>query len=577
MSLGDSDASIMAKIEIANLNHVILSDQEIHRCRELLYDDERILSKIDLELRAVLERREKQQERVNKFRVVLAPYKRVPPEILLKIFFLSLPDYANVWADSSTIYSMGMPPVLSDAPWLLGQVCAAWRNISRGEPRLWGRVFMDVDDKIGIQRLVRACEVLPPHVTLSVAHMNAGYCQFRLPDILRNMWRIQELNLNMIPASFDDFWTNLSPESFATIRSVGLNIVHNDEEPRDRNWGEAKPFHLASNLRKLTLRSLKDYSSALFSLDIPWSQLTSIHLDLTVRDVLRVLQKCSSIENATLSFKDNYMTGLERSPHMPRLHSLCMSSESPLPYSIVRENSFWEHLTILNLLDVNFEDGKMLFNILEQCTRLTELITAVPPVATSGSIDHVLNWPHLAVLILFRIQDPWLFPTLMTPGLTKLRVELPGPGSYTYPVRDMIIACKPPLHSLTIDWNTDFLMHGSQDTCPGLHDLLTILPRLVKLYITSKLVVEDKILEEIGEGSLLPRLTTFRCSPVSLEAFANMVERRVEREYQQRRLAFYDLVASSRYARHNQDVKLATASRLEAIGRMYGINCKLNY
>ncbi|KAK7012818.1 F-box domain-containing protein [Favolaschia claudopus] len=68
-------------------------------------------------------------------RAILSPLRRIPPELLREIFFLTLPPLAH--GLDAKKFDLGV------SPWLLTHVCGLWRVVSLSMPSLWSQIAID--------------------------------------------------------------------------------------------------------------------------------------------------------------------------------------------------------------------------------------------------------------------------------------------------------------------------------------------------------------------------------------------------------------------------------------------------
>ena len=73
-----------------------------------------------------------------KLRIVVAPYKYLPPELLAKAFLYCL-HHDPLDGRLGTL----PPSHPLSAPWVLGHVYSRWRQIALGEHRLWNTIYYE--------------------------------------------------------------------------------------------------------------------------------------------------------------------------------------------------------------------------------------------------------------------------------------------------------------------------------------------------------------------------------------------------------------------------------------------------
>ncbi|KAG7090423.1 hypothetical protein E1B28_009542 [Marasmius oreades] len=88
------------------------------------------------------------KEVVEKYRLILRPVLRLPPELLTRIFAFT-EDCSTPQDKDKDRYNENQPPSSLDSsrmPWALAQVCRLWRNLSLATPSLWR--FVSVTSKV---------------------------------------------------------------------------------------------------------------------------------------------------------------------------------------------------------------------------------------------------------------------------------------------------------------------------------------------------------------------------------------------------------------------------------------------
>ncbi|KAJ6500516.1 hypothetical protein C8R45DRAFT_788861, partial [Mycena sanguinolenta] len=73
------------------------------------------------------------RRRSEQHKVIIAPIRRVPAEIMAEISYNSLPSRRN---------QREVQPALHRAPLIFGQVSSQWRAISLSTPMLWNSIFL---------------------------------------------------------------------------------------------------------------------------------------------------------------------------------------------------------------------------------------------------------------------------------------------------------------------------------------------------------------------------------------------------------------------------------------------------
>ncbi|PPQ90854.1 hypothetical protein CVT25_007389 [Psilocybe cyanescens] len=113
------------------------SDKALAAVKNLLVGPTKQLEDIDAEMhrleeamRELQEKRVKIDNSVRHYKCISAPIRRIPPDILFKIFRHCQPTHRNPTMAAS------------EAPMLLTRVCSRWRSIALASPRLWARIHV---------------------------------------------------------------------------------------------------------------------------------------------------------------------------------------------------------------------------------------------------------------------------------------------------------------------------------------------------------------------------------------------------------------------------------------------------
>ncbi|KAG5337317.1 hypothetical protein J132_04744 [Termitomyces sp. J132] len=493
----------------AGVNYNILLDSEIQRARTLLSDAEHILDKLNEGLEALVARRDAQAELICKYRIALAPHKRLAPELLSEIFLHCL---------STTSSYSSIPPKTTDAPWMLGQVCAQWRAVSRADPRLWRPTKMSIYDRPH-RHLAHACELLPPAARLSVAFI--GPPALVTVALVPYLWRIHDLTLRMGIAGYDAFFQNISPNDFITLESADFDVIDGAFEDITLRWERsAGVFNLANKFRQLRIETAGGFPIS--KLGIPLSKITSLNIsgvkDLHTQAAISILRDCHWLETLDVSFSSHDSDLAESTLYLPRLQSLRVRNHLPSP---LQHSSVWDNLSSLNLLSVINIDSCTLYTVLKRSVNLIELHSRCPEGGTITSLPRNLRLPSLRKLSLTNVVDTWLFDSLIVPSLRELLIQSTQVPLNPPAIRNLLVYSGT---KLSIFWFQS--THPQQTTSPhGLRELLDAIPSALHVEDTHSLL-DESLLKEIGSGILLPRLEFLRCWPETQEAFLDMAEAR---------------------------------------------------
>ncbi|KAG6916368.1 hypothetical protein DXG01_007205 [Tephrocybe rancida] len=504
---------LVEKLETAAaaVNYNILFEPEIQIARSFLLDAERMLSELNDALAALSAVRDAQEERVRKYHIALAPHKRLAPELLSEIFLHCLP--------TTTACTFSIPPKVSDAPWVLGQVCAGWRAITRADSRLWRPTKISIYDRPS-PHLSRACELLP-----AVAKLSVTYCgpPALLPTaLIPYLCRIQDLNLRMGIAGYHELFQAISPLDFAALQTANFNVIDGARSDKMLCGGPAGgSFKHATMFHQLKVESGGGFP--LSPLDLPLGKFTSLNIggvkELDTQAVFSILRDCHRLEQLDVRFLPEIPGCAEEPLYLPRLQSLRVYHHLPVAF---QQSGVWENLSYLNLLSAENLGSHMLSVILKQSVNLTQLYSRAPEKGVMTPVGD-LRLPRLCKLSLTHVSDTWLFESLVVPSLKELHIQSTHVPFYPPAIRNMIVCSGAQLSSF---WLQSLQSQGHTRIESGFREFLEAIPSARHVDDAHSLL-DDEALRSIAAGKLLPHLEHLRCWPETQETFLDMAEARV--------------------------------------------------
>ncbi|KAF9459869.1 hypothetical protein BDZ94DRAFT_1134033, partial [Collybia nuda] len=81
------------------------------------------IRELEAEMKSTEESRSQNRSQLRHLKAILSPMRRVPPEVLAKIFYFCLKP--------------PIVPQISAAPLLLCRICKKWRDVALKSPELW--------------------------------------------------------------------------------------------------------------------------------------------------------------------------------------------------------------------------------------------------------------------------------------------------------------------------------------------------------------------------------------------------------------------------------------------------------
>jgi hypothetical protein len=276
-------------------------------------------SSVDTEitrLRAVLLKLENTRasllKAANQARSLVAPIRKLPPEILVEIFFLA----------SSSIHFSGPSSSIADramSTGLPGKVCSSWRDIAISTRKLWSSITITVDHQDlpqwALQRLEEVLELSGNallDLTVKIRRTRgrlASTAVFTLIHKHSRRWK----HLTVEGASYhlgQFFRTDLSADSFnsepgtlslqlpslSRLDLLTVDTAENDEDSRELCISSTS----APNLCYVSTRRAYLFSRRLL-VDLPWEQLDTLMLDVDhLFEFFNALSKSTSVTRVCL-------------------------------------------------------------------------------------------------------------------------------------------------------------------------------------------------------------------------------------------------------------------------------------
>ncbi|KAJ7729066.1 hypothetical protein DFH07DRAFT_850440 [Mycena maculata] len=287
-------------------------------------------------------------------------HKPTSPEILSLIFIFTLPAPNHTKASS----------VQSESPWLVGQVCSFWREISLSCRSLW------------------ASPIICHYSIMSVAQFDlqlarSGNTPLH-PRVCGPPQSVFRLDLLKSLVKFSDRWASLFlsfnwPAVQPQLASLKGNVRRLEELHIVGAWGDGsaalsegdrlKAFAIAPRLRTLSIVNICEPAVSLL---LPWHQLTQYRAISGAHEHLAVLKLCPNLVNAHLVFRTT-LTVTDNAPvsvRLPQLRKLHLANAEslrimslPVLEDIVLDQMVPENDALLPLLSLTRRDNPPLSSI----------------------------------------------------------------------------------------------------------------------------------------------------------------------------------------------------------------------
>ncbi|KAF5374452.1 hypothetical protein D9615_009121 [Tricholomella constricta] len=306
--------------------------REIHQIRQIISEALLERSRIDDEIEKLRLRQKEIDEYVSGHRTIVSPFRRLPVELIQRVFVHTLPPHNSVMS-------------AKEAPMLLGRVCSSWRHMSLSTPLLWSslhlRVPVNLRRDVSLQTrygdAVAAWLSRSGDLPLSISFVEGGddrdgWFDYRYkerterPSYLLNVLlgfssRWKHLNFKLIHR-YQKTFSRLSETDTPLLETVALEVtccVESFVGP-----------HSLSFLGTPSLKSLSiDHSelSTPSALPVRWENLTKIHFaqNTRLKEAMIILRKCSRLVACALALEFDGLVPngvLEHAVYLPYLETL---------------------------------------------------------------------------------------------------------------------------------------------------------------------------------------------------------------------------------------------------------------
>ncbi|KAJ6584013.1 hypothetical protein DFH09DRAFT_1144044 [Mycena vulgaris] len=299
------------------------SETELEHLRALLVEPLDELARVDAQLeemdvliRELKTKRASLEAEIEAHKALMAPFRRIPNDVLGEIFVACLPTAHNAVIDQG------------DAPLLLGRICRHWRSVAYSTPTLWSSLHIpslmlewDWDTaKVPVARSVerKLEEVVAAWLDraaaclLSISFSRASDHPFMSPDTVDHVLgvssRIHTLYIRGYGISDVRPLLLLRGEDLPCLESIAIRCRSNAEHPL--TFWDGVPVFNAPNLRRISFNALADA----LKLPLPWPQLTDLNLEcfievippnevyggLDLNGVQEVLRRCPNLVRCCL-------------------------------------------------------------------------------------------------------------------------------------------------------------------------------------------------------------------------------------------------------------------------------------
>ncbi|KAF5343423.1 hypothetical protein D9758_011811 [Tetrapyrgos nigripes] len=361
--------------------------------------------------------------RISRYKSLLAPIRRLPPELLARIFgFCCKESKANEKMDC---------PVVR-----LSQVCAGWRELARTTSSLWTHISVDLSDcEYSIQRVLSMVDThlslskqSPLHISL-VLPVTSDDARAVLRAFVPESMRWETVTLDVDRCHLLDTEFTAIKDRLPLLRQLELWPTSTGTFDTE-SAATVDSFSSAPNLRSLQLGVLDDGGEiylASTEIRVPWTQLHDltlwVHRPMAIRERLMsaseartvTIERCYGpaedaaeaepvvhfMRSLTISVDkwDRNLTVFLRLLVLPQLTSLCLSGVEPMypdtelhlsdiQTFLIRSGC---NLTSLSLVSLSNTDH-IILQLLECIPSLVDLTIHERPI--KGTTKNTILTPH---------------------------------------------------------------------------------------------------------------------------------------------------------------------------------------
>lgn len=350
-----------AELDVWKTN-ISLSDDTQIRIRALLrYAEEdidlldrTILSSLRSSAQEVVELFEHRKEcvaRATFLRAAASPLRKVPSEILGKIF---------------TFFTQGriiIPPKLASNPWTLGHVSSRWRRVFLSTPEVWGTIEVVTPTGHIVENLIKTRNIIRDIINRGGGKFNVVVHDHTITPvtdiILPVSCRLETLTIHNLPYEIFCSLLELPVGSLYLLEELNLELYRDASAISSPYAYSTSSLQTAHNLKRVTIAFGRSAYVGHFLppiLLLPWSQLTHIQfpsIPIPWGAIHSFLMHCTSLLVCQLHIdRDPDATIPSSVTTLQDLEVLLLSQECSIDWDI-----FFDPLTLPSLKDLTINSG----------------------------------------------------------------------------------------------------------------------------------------------------------------------------------------------------------------------------
>lgn len=292
---------------------------------------------------------------INRYKIALAPWKLLPPELMQIIF--------NYTQRSPLVL---FPPQGEQSPVLLCLVCKAWRELAMSTPELWSSVNVRLFSCHSMSVLKRQRQIeslfvvlrnwftkakgIPLNLKLTQG-LGEWETQFIKSAIVPFLPRLQNLKLLVLENTFNELF-RLPPGSMDSIVCLTVRADLTVPSRTDRDQRDSlNPFGSSPRLTELdvTLNSHSIIDPQFIA--FPWENLKSLRIgnNMYLETFMEVAQRCKNLEEIDAIIVCRGGSCSFDTVNLPNLHTMSLSIVRVISFRPLDFPLYAPRLRVLNL------------------------------------------------------------------------------------------------------------------------------------------------------------------------------------------------------------------------------------
>ncbi|KAK7060818.1 hypothetical protein VNI00_000551 [Paramarasmius palmivorus] len=377
---------------------------------QALREAEKETRKLSVAIMSLERKRNELKERMERYRSLLSPIHRLPPEVLANIFTICGEDFND-------IHPIKMPPAVA-----VSLVCGRWRSVALSTPFLWSSIRITFrnwewgqHEKVArlTETYLSRSKTSPLHLKMDITCIDDGADVDITPalDVLvQNSSRWRTLDIICRPWVWQTSTLRGVRGRLSKLRHLRLSAFSDGEDDAadDLEIINTNIFDDCPDLHSLCL--MPNSSDALSAIVLPWHQIQNLELESSeIRTAMLFITRCPNLQR--VEFNNHNFIGMEEVDDV----EVVTSSVKSLSISLYQSPQVFQVLTVPSL--TSLEIGHLSFvrdlRPIEDCIRrsscnLTSFKLGPAPVSCKQVLSLLSLMPKLQSLHIYEWDQPHL-------------------------------------------------------------------------------------------------------------------------------------------------------------------------